>query len=171
MGDLSLFDERPTYDELVQQVAELRDKMDRQLRVGDLPIEELKRRLEADLLPDGDTFLLPHTVGHDSLEQPELKLVSVFTNGWVNFGGAFLDAGYYKDAFGFVHLRGIIKSGTIGAVAFTLDAGYRPQGTSNFSAAGSIVVGVCQITAAGTVNPANGNTSDFSLEGIIFKAA
>jgi hypothetical protein len=48
------------------------------------------------------------------------------TNSWVNFGSGFAEAGYRKDALGYVHLKGTIKNGTIDAAAFTLPNGYKP---------------------------------------------
>jgi hypothetical protein len=49
-------------------------------------------------------------------------------NSWVNFGGSQATAGYYKDAFNRVHLKGFIKDGTatISTPLFVLPAGYRP---------------------------------------------
>ena len=51
-------------------------------------------------------------------------------NSWVNYGGGYEDAGYYKDNFGVVHIRGLIKNGTTtnGTDLFTLPVGYRPVG-------------------------------------------
>lgn len=49
-------------------------------------------------------------------------------NGWVNFGGDDYELEYMKDELGFVHIRGVIKSGM--TVTFTtigyLPRGYRP---------------------------------------------
>ena len=48
-------------------------------------------------------------------------------NSWVNYGGAYDTAGYYIDPYGVVHLKGALKTGTSGTVAFVLPTGYRPQ--------------------------------------------
>ena len=69
-----------------------------------------------------------------------------FENSWANTGGAYETAGFYKDPFGRVHLKGQIGTGTAATTAFTLPTGYRPAGTIQ---CGSIV-----ITAAGLVQPA-----------------
>lgn len=45
-------------------------------------------------------------------------------NSWVNFGGSFATVAYYRDAVGIVHLKGRMKTGTVGTIAFTLPAGY-----------------------------------------------
>lgn len=97
------------------------------------------------------------------------------TNSWVNFdivnGNG---AGYYLDEVGVVHLRGIIKSGTLGAAAFTLPAGYRPfkilvmmaisdDGVNN-------LISRVDIDSGGNVKPTTGGTAFLSLEGISFRA-
>ncbi len=42
--------------------------------------------------------------------------------------------GYFKDALGFVHLKGLVRSGTVGSVPiFTLPAGYRPASNKRFA--------------------------------------
>jgi hypothetical protein len=53
-------------------------------------------------------------------------------NSWVNYGGAYLTAGYWKDAFGLVHLQGSIKDGAGGTAAFQLPTGYRPAASCTF---------------------------------------
>ena len=92
-----------------------------------------------------------------------------FQNSWTNFGGGYSNAGYYKDAFGRVYLRGLIKSGTIGAAAFTLPAGYRPPGDERFfvesNGGGSILV----VDSSGSVSPSSGGNSYFSLAGVSFQ--
>ena len=48
-------------------------------------------------------------------------------NGWVNYGGDYDIASFYKDPFGVVHFKGFIKSGSNNAVIFTLPTGYIPS--------------------------------------------
>lgn len=100
-----------------------------------------------------------------------------FQNSWSNYGGGYATAAFYKDALGIVHLKGMITSGTIGSVAFTLPPGYTPAEHSYFSVA-SRVVGSPQ-TAAATVL-SNGSVQIFntnagadpvSLNGISFRAS
>jgi hypothetical protein len=52
-------------------------------------------------------------------------------NSWVYYGSPFAPPGYYMDASGIVHLRGLVKSGTLGGATpiFTLPTGYRPSYT------------------------------------------
>lgn len=115
------------------------------------------------------------TVGPDTeiIQSGEAWISVTFTNSWVNYGGAFATVQYRRDAMGFVHLKGLMKSGTIDAAAFTLPVGYRP-------AASEICVGVCNpgdaisridITSAGIVKPITGSNIYISLSGITFRGA
>ncbi|MGF2617727.1 hypothetical protein FZC84_11875 [Rossellomorea vietnamensis] len=54
-------------------------------------------------------------------------ITAALRNAWVNYGGAFYPAGYMKDPMGFVHLRGLIRSGYSASAPFTLPAGMRPS--------------------------------------------
>ena len=101
-----------------------------------------------------------------------------FQNSWVNYGDVWETAGYRKDALGYVHLKGLVKSGTIGTstAIFTLPAGYRPK-------TGKALLFVCMSNnAAGRINVRNntgdegkvccetGNNAWVSLDGITFLA-
>jgi hypothetical protein len=101
-----------------------------------------------------------------------------FTNSWVDYGG-YAPTAYRKDANGYVHLRGLIKSGTLGSSAFTLPTGYRPyynmifMGHSNVSSTWGLANnGRFDVASTGTVTPhatlcQNGYVS---LEGVTFLA-
>lgn len=56
-------------------------------------------------------------------------------NSWVNLGGTYATAGYYKDDMSIVRLKGVLKSGTVadGTTIFTLPAGFRPSEDLMFS--------------------------------------
>jgi len=114
-----------------------------------------------------------------------------FVNSWVNFGGAHATAQYYKDTQGTVNLKGLIKSGTIPATAFTLPLNYRPAEKYIFStisegAFGRITVdtdgtvdvdigkgafGRITVDTDGTVDVDIGSNVWVSLAGITFRAA
>jgi hypothetical protein len=49
-----------------------------------------------------------------------------FEDGCTNEGGNFGEVGFYKDAFGIVHLVGVATCPTASATAFTLPPGFRP---------------------------------------------
>lgn len=93
-----------------------------------------------------------------------------FANSWVNYGtGTFGDVEYRKHTNGMVQLRGVMKSGTIGAAAFTLPSGYRPAAVNNVQAVASNgAFGRVSITSAGVVDPTDGSNVWFSLDGVEF---
>lgn len=98
-------------------------------------------------------------------------IAPTFTNSWVNYGSGFNDAGYYKDALGFVHLKGLIKSGTVGSSAFTLPVGLRPQATELLGTVSNGAVGRVDIATSGTVTPTSpSNNTWVALDGLTFRA-
>lgn len=94
-----------------------------------------------------------------------------FLNSWVNFGGAFNNAGYYKDSFGIVHLRGLVKDGVVNTPIFTLPAGYRPSATELFPTDSNGAHAQITVSAAGDVVLATGSNVYASIDGMTFKAA
>lgn len=105
----------------------------------------------------------------------EAWIAPTFTNSWVDYNTGFANAAYRKDAQGYVHLRGLIKSGTIGTAAFNLPAGYRPAAGTNstlvFGTLSSSGAGRVDVTSAGDVNVLAPSANAWtSLEGITFKA-
>lgn len=92
-------------------------------------------------------------------------------NSWANYGGAFHNAGYFKDSLGFVHLRGLVKSGTTGYPIFTLPAGYRPTAAHMFSVHAGGAEARVEAVVDGNVYVAaysGGNNNYVSLDGITF---
>lgn len=55
----------PSFEEVVERLAKLERKRP---RLNDLPLGSLKHYLTENLVPEGDSFLLPKSVGADSLE-------------------------------------------------------------------------------------------------------
>ena len=96
-----------------------------------------------------------------------------FENNWVNFNAPTNEtAGFLKDPFGFVHLKGLVKSGTVGTVIFTLPAGYRPSLAKIVAASGSDVAtrdNTVTLLVTGTVTANCATNTYFSLDGITFK--
>lgn len=97
-------------------------------------------------------------------------LPPTFTNGWTDFGGSHRGAGYMKDASGFVHVCGLIKSGTMGLPCFTLPVGYRPGATISVAATANNLFALLEVAANGQVIPQVGSNAYFSLNTLIFKA-
>lgn len=89
-------------------------------------------------------------------------------NSWANVGGANATAGYLKDPFGFVHLKGRVGTGVSGTVAFVLPAGFRPGATIaagiGFSAGDHF-----DIDASGNATGFHASAS-ISLDGTVFLA-
>jgi hypothetical protein len=97
-------------------------------------------------------------------------IAATLLNGWVNDGTGYETVGYYKDEFGIVHLKGRMKSGTVGTQAFVLPVGYRPSLSISFAIPSNNLFGQCVIQNNGNVIAMTGSNVSFSLDGISFKA-
>lgn len=62
------------------------------------------------------------------------RINAVLAAGWTSFApGEYQQLAYYKDAFGIVHVSGMVSKGTTaGHLVTTLPVGYRPLRTNNF---------------------------------------
>jgi hypothetical protein len=96
-------------------------------------------------------------------------IAPTLTNLWVNFGLDSQNAQYFKDEFGFVHLRGFVKSGTIGQSIFTLPVGYRPLVKVSIVCASNSAFGFFDVNTNGTIVPIVGSNAWISLSGTSFK--
>lgn len=76
-----------------------------------------------------------------------------FTNSWVAFGGSSGAPGFWKDPFGFVHLKGVTKSGVVGSAAWTMPPGYRPVEKQELATISNGAIGLVVINTDGTVVP------------------
>lgn len=95
-----------------------------------------------------------------------------FTNSWVNFNVAYASCAFMKDSFGFVHLKGMAKSGSVNASIFTLPAGYRPALNEYYAVVSNDLFAEMQVASDGTVRmPAGGSNVFTSINGITFRAA
>ena len=103
----------------------------------------------------------------------EAWIAPTLLNGWINFGSGYETAGYYKDEFGVVHLKGLIRTGTTtaGTILFTLPVGYRPTLSTFFVNANSARLESTQISieSNGNVLGYGLNATWTSLEQISFK--
>ena len=94
-----------------------------------------------------------------------------FQNSWVNYDTTYNSCGFRKDALGYVHLKGLIKSGTIGYTIFTLPSGYRPAKRYLLSTSTNPnAYARLDIQVTGNVDPITGSKDYYSLDGITFKA-
>ena len=161
------------------------------ISLKDLPMRALQDKLELDWQPNASLLLPPGSVSTDLLADASVTAAKIaapeavrfignpgepaFTNSWVNFTAgtpsmAIRAAGFYKDR-GRVYLTGVIKSGVVGAAAFTLPAGYLPPASWSFEAMSNELRGQVNVSSAGVVTPQVGNNAYFFLEGISFRAA
>lgn len=97
-------------------------------------------------------------------------IVPTFLNAWVNHSAQYNSAGYYKDSLGIVHLKGLVKSGTIGAAIFNLPAGYRPLTQYLTATISNSAIGRIDVTATGDVLAALGSNAWISLDLVSFRA-
>lgn len=102
----------------------------------------------------------------------EAWITPTLLNGWVDFDIAnYASCQYMKDTLGFVHLKGMVKSGTNATNLFTLPPGYRPAKIEYFpmplSGGGT---GQMAINNNGGVLLAISNATWTNLNGITFKA-
>lgn len=101
----------------------------------------------------------------------EAWVAPTLTNSWVNFGGGYENAGYYKDRHGIVHLRGLVKSGTTATAIFTLPTGYRPATYKIFPAASGTGYARLDVQTSGVVMMVAGSNAYLSLSNVQFRAA
>lgn len=95
---------------------------------------------------------------------------SAFEHTWANFGGGWGVAAYYRDILGWVHLRGIISSGTVGQSALTLPPGYWPAVNETFSVISNNAIGRVDVQTNGQVIPQSPSSNIWvSLSGIQFR--
>lgn len=102
---------------------------------------------------------------------PEGWISPAFAGAWINFGGGYNPAGYFKDPWGIVHLRGRISSGDMNSAVFTLPTGYLPAFTERATASSASVIAIVEIAPSGDVTPVVGTNVSISLDGITFRAA
>lgn len=91
-------------------------------------------------------------------------------NGWVWYGAPFASPAYKKDPQGFVHIKGLVRSGT-GSTIFTLPPGYRPAEVLHIASQANLALALVRIdNVSGNVD-ATGSNVWFSLAIPPFEAA
>jgi hypothetical protein len=118
----------------------------------------------------------PHT--QYAKKASEAWIAPALQNGWVNHSAEWADAGYYKDDFGLVHIKGLIKNGTTTATTllFTLPAGYRPVEHEMFAQMSSdgtnkTATSIKVASTGEVVLDSTAGASWLTLSGITFRAA
>ena len=90
-------------------------------------------------------------------------------NGWVAYDTTYNSPQFYKDSLGYVHIKGMIKSGT-SAVMFVLPAGYRPIKRYLFAGVSNNAVARIDVENNGIVSGIVYNNVWVSLDNINFRA-
>jgi hypothetical protein len=107
------------------------------------------------------------------LTPPVWTEVTSFSNSWVNYDTAFNSAAYCKDVMGFVHLRGLVKDGTVDLAIFTLPVGYRPVKREIFTTQCDSTIARIDVFSTGVVAAipsTNAGNAWISLDSITFYA-
>jgi len=102
------------------------------------------------------------------LGAPAVIIAPTLNGTWVNYGAGTATAGYFKDSYGMVHIRGRVKDGVTGTSVFTLPVGFRPLAQVKFPISENNVCIPLYITAAGDLMPVGGGNTELSLDGILF---
>ena len=108
-----------------------------------------------------------------TLAAPEALHAPAFDPGWSDVGGGFQTAGFYKDPFGIVHLRGDVhRTSGASSTIMTMPVGYRPTALENFPAYGNggTVAGVAVRDSDGAVVLVAGDVNFIGLGGITYRA-
>lgn len=92
--------------------------------------------------------------------------IPVLAGAWVNTGGVYPNAAYWRDASNMVWLRGRVQGGAVPSTLFTLPVNYRPIGTRSFATSLGDVI---EVDTAGVVTVVSG-ASPVSLDGVMFRA-
>jgi len=114
------------------------------------------------------------SLGLKANKSQENWIIPTLLNSWVNFeAGTEAAASYFKDDFGIVHFKGLIKSGTItaGTVLFVLPVGYRPPVNSTIGTTSNLSACAIDVLANGNVQITGGaNATWLTLYNLSFKA-
>ena len=92
-------------------------------------------------------------------------------NSWVNWGAPYYPAGYWQDPLGFVHLRGVIRNGTVGSPLAQLPPGLKPAfAPGPFIVLSNGATGRVDIGTDGTITPLSPSSNVYVvLDGIHFR--
>lgn len=96
-------------------------------------------------------------------------------NSWVSYGGTYAAPSYTKTSDGVVHLRGLMKSGTVTQSGWTvlsnLPAGFRPKNRMIFTGYGTDAQSRIDVLAGGNIEIQGTTLNSWqSLDGIMFVA-
>lgn len=102
---------------------------------------------------------------------PENAIKPTLFNAWTNYGMGYSEIAYWKDSFGYVHIQGSAKGGTLNNTIFKLPYDYLPVGKQTFIINANNGIGVLFIDPTnGNVTPLVGNTTMLEFNNIKFRA-
>ncbi|MBL1177832.1 hypothetical protein [Pantanalinema sp. GBBB05] len=110
-----------------------------------------------------------------SLPTQESWSAPTLLNGWANYGAPLNPAGYWRDSFGVVHLRGVVANGAAGTNLFVLPTGYRPTNrelicTISGGSGNIATLARVDILSTGEIQHMSGGVQFLSLDGLTFRA-
>lgn len=96
-----------------------------------------------------------------------------FLSSWVAFDATTDQIpGFWRDPFGWIHLRGVAKSGTVGSPLANLPPGFRPPSRERFVVISNDAVGRVDVEPDGDIVPLSpSNNTYVSLSGIRFRTS
>lgn len=99
----------------------------------------------------------------ETLTAPSTWTAVTFQNSWMDYGAGYQTVQYRKVG-DIVYLRGLMRNGTLAAVAFTLPVGFRPPSATMQFGPGSGSNLYHDIQADGDVFPAGGTNTVVVLD-------
>jgi hypothetical protein len=85
-----------------------------------------------------------------------------YQNGWLNYDNTYGPAGYRRIG-GITYLRGLVRSGSLGQVIYTLPAGYRPGVKTLFAVHSGAGLGRLDVGTDGAVIHVSGSNDYYAV--------
>ncbi len=115
----------------------------------------------------GNTGWITKSGGATAVPPTITWTAATYQNSWVSYGAPYEAAAYYKDAMGWVHTRGVVKTGSLNQCVFTYPAGYRPLNTHQFPLVQGAGLGGVDVRADGcffVYSVAGGTNASMTVE-------
>lgn len=105
------------------------------------------------------------------IEAQQAWVSMTLQSGWSDYDSNHSPATYMKDSLGFVHLRGLIKNGTVGSIITNMPVGYRSTKHMHWGSMSAGSFAVLRLDINGNLTSSNySSTSYLTLDGITYKA-
>jgi len=116
----------------------------------------------------GSAEIADSSISEQDIDQEEW-IAPTFLNGWINYENGYNPAGYFKDINGVVHIRGLVRDGSVDVPIFSLPSGYRPQNSEGFVVWSSSSHIQITVMPNGDIVPSLGTAIWLVLDGITFR--